>query len=86
MVAIYQKIDKQIEQPFTMPASLRWRKELGAAGIKYDDLHLTDIVSIIYSLRIDNALQYLEYKRQESMQKRGIKEIKKATEEDFNKL
>ena len=69
-----------------MPASLRWRKELGASGVAFDGLHLTDIVSIIYSLRIDNAVQYLEYRRQEAMQRRGIKEIKRATEEDFDKL
>lgn len=69
-----------------MPASLRWRKELGEAGIVFDDLHLTDVISIIYSLRIDNAVKYLEYKRQEAMQKRGIKEVKAATEEDFDNL
>ena len=69
-----------------MPASLRWRKELGEAGITFDDLHLTDIISILYSLRIDNAVKYLEYKRQEAMQKRGIKEVKAATEEDFDNL
>lgn len=69
-----------------MPASLRWRKELGAAGVAVDGLHLTDIVSIIYSLRIDNAVQYLEYKRQEAMQKRGVKEVRAATEEDFDNL
>lgn len=69
-----------------MPASLRWRKELGEAGIRFDDLHLTDIISIVYSLRIDSAVKYLEYKRQEAMQKRGIKEVKKATEKDFDEL
>lgn len=69
-----------------MPASLRWRKELGEAGIQFDDLHLTDLISIVYSLRIDSAVKYLEYKRQEAMQKRGIKEVKKATEKDFDEL
>lgn len=52
----------------------------------FDDLHLTDLISIVYSLRIDSAVKYLEYKRQEAMQKRGIKEVKKATEKDFDEL
>ena len=86
MIAVYKKIDEKSEPVFTMPASLRWRKELGEAGITFDDLHLTDLISIVYSLRIDSAVKYLEYKRHEAMQKRGIKEVKKATEKDFDEL
>lgn len=86
MIAIFEKITNRTKQLFTMPASLRWRKELGEANIEYLDLHLTDIVSLVYSLRIDNAQKYLQQKRLETMQRRGIKEVRQATEEDFDSL
>lgn len=87
MIAIYKKINTQQTKPqFTMPLSLRIIKEASANGIDWKCLHIADLFSIIYSIRIDNAKQYLEQQRQQKMQKRGIKEIRQATAEDFDKL
>ena len=69
-----------------MPLSLRIIKELSSNGIAWNGLHLADILSLYYSLRIDKADQYLEAKRQSDMRKRGIDSITKATESDFDNL
>lgn len=69
-----------------MPLSLRYIKELASAGIDWHGLHIIDITSLVYSIRIDNARQKLELDRQKRMSERGIKEIRKATEADFNAL
>lgn len=69
-----------------MPLSLRYIKELSASSINYKGLHIIDLTSLVYSLRIDNAMQYLENERQSKMSKRGIAEYRQATEADFNAL
>lgn len=86
MVAIYEKIDNKEKPQFTMPLSLRIIKESASAGIDWKGLHIADLFSIIYSIRIDNAKRYLEEQRQKKMQDKGIQEIRKASVEDFDKL
>ena len=86
MVAIYKQIPNTQKPQFVMPLSLRIIKEASEYGIDWKCLHIADLFSIIYSIRIDNAKQYLEQKRQERMHKRGIAEIRQATEQDFDNL
>jgi hypothetical protein len=70
-----------------MPLSLRYIKELAAAGIiDYKSLHLIDLTSMIYSLRIDTARQKMEMDRQKTLSERGIKSIRPATEAEFDAL
>ena len=69
-----------------MPLSLRIIKESAAVGIDWKPLHIADLFSLIYSIRIDKAKQYLEHKRRERLQQRGIAEVKQATAEDFDNL
>lgn len=84
MIKIYRKIPSCGGSVYTLPNSLKWRKEL--QGINIDGLHLIDVIALVYSLRIDNAVQYLRQKGQEQMRQNGISSITPATEEDFDKL
>ena len=86
MISLFNKIEEKETPQFSMPLSLRIIKEFGQNGIDYKGLHLTDVLSIYYSLKIDSAKQYLQHKRQEEMQKRDISSISKATEADFDAL
>ena len=86
MVAIYKQIPNTQKPQFVMPLSLRIIKEASESGIDWKCLHIADLFSIIYSIRIENAKQYLEQKRQERMHKRGISEIRQANEQDFDNL
>ena len=86
MISLFEKIEDKETPQFSMPLSLRIIKEFGQSGIDYKGIHLADVLSISYSLKIDNAKQYLKHKRQEEMQKRGIANISKATEQDFDSL
>lgn len=86
MVELYKKIKNTQKPNFTMPLSLRIIKEASEHNIDWKCLHIADLFSIIYSIRIDNANRYLEQQRQQKMQKRGIKEIRQASAEDFDKL
>ena len=86
MISLFDKIEEKETPQFSMPLSLRIIKEFGQNGIDYKGIHLTDVLSIYYSLKIDSAKQYLQHKRQEEMQKRGISTITKATEADFDNL
>ncbi len=87
LIELYQKIKVDVpKRQFSMPLSLRYIKELAAAGIDYRGLHIIDLTSLIYSLRIDIARQKLEMDKQRRMAERGIKEIRPATEADFNAL
>lgn len=69
-----------------MPLSLRYIKELATAGVDWHGLHLIDLTSIIYSLRIDAALQKLEHDKQKRLSERGIKEVRPASKADFDAL
>ena len=86
MIRLFEKIEEKETPQFSMPLSLRIIKEFGQNGIDYKGIHLTDVLSIYYSLKIDSATQYLNHKRQQEMQKRGISTITKATEADFDNL
>lgn len=87
MIDTYKKIKVGGQKrQFSMPLSLRYIKELSAAKIDYKGLHIIDLTSLVYSLRIDSAMQYLENERQSKMSKRGIAEYRQATEADFNAL
>lgn len=86
MISLFKKIKDKETPQFSMPLSLRIIKEFGQNGIDYKGIHLTDVLSIFYSLKIDSAKQYLQHKRQEEMSKRGISSITKATEQDFDNL
>ena len=69
-----------------MPLSLRIIKMLGKEGIDYKGLHLVDVISLYYSIMIDKANEYLQYKQKEKLQKRGISEVRPASVDDFDKL
>ena len=86
MICLFEKIEDKEIPSFSMPLSLRIIKEFGQNGIEWKGLHIADVLSISYSLKIDSAKQYLRNKRQEEMQKRGISSISKATESDFESL
>ncbi len=86
MLKLFERIEEKETPQFSMPLSLRIIKEFGQNGIDYKGIHLTDVLSIYYSLKIDSAKQYLNHKRQEEMSKRGISSITKATEADFDNL
>ena len=86
MISLFNKIEEKEAPQFSMPLSLRIIKDFGQNGIDYKGIHLTDVLSIYYSLKIDSAKEYLRHKRQEEMQKRGISSISKATEQDFDSL
>jgi hypothetical protein len=86
MIKLFERIEEKETPQFSMPLSLRIIKEFGQNGIDYKGIHLTDVLSIFYSLKIDSAKEYLKHKRQEEMQKRGISTITKATEADFDSL
>ena len=86
MVKIFEKIKNTETPQFTMPLSLRIIKESSQVGIDWKYLHIVDLFSIIYSIRIDNAREVLKYERSKKMQERGIESITSATEKDFNEL
>jgi hypothetical protein len=86
MIKLFERIEEKETPQFSMPLSLRIIKEFGQNGIDYKGIHLTDVLSIFYSLRIDSAKQYLQHKKRQEMEKRGISSITKATEADFDNL
>ena len=86
MIQIFKKIKNTEKPQFSMPLSLQLIKESSGYGIDYKSLHIIDLYSIIYSIRIDNAKQYLEQERHKRLSSRGISSIQQATEEDFNNL
>ena len=64
MIRLFEKIEDKEIPIFSMPLSLRIIKEFGQNGIDWKGLHIADVLSISYSLKIDNAQQYLKHKRQ----------------------
>ena len=87
LIETYEKINLPTpKKQFSMPLSLRYIKELAVAGIDWHGLHIIDLTSLVYSLRIDTARQLLQYERQKKLQARGIKEIRQATQADFEAL
>ena len=86
MISLFEKIEDKEIPTFSMPLSLRIIKEFGQNGIDWHGLHIADVLSISYAIKIASAKDYLRHKRQEEMQKRGIASISKATEADFDSL
>lgn len=86
MIKLYSSIKSTTKEQFSMPLSLRIIKTLSKEGIECYNLHLIDLFSIFYSIRIDIVRQYLQEKQQEKLQKRGIESIQQATGSDFDKL
>lgn len=86
MVNVYKNIPKTNKPRFSMPLSLEIIKECSEYRIDYKDLHIADLFSIIYSIRIDNANRYLEQERQQKLNKRGIRNIEQANQDDFDRL
>ena len=89
MVAVYQKIREplmKISENHLMPLSLRYIKELAASGIDWRGLHIIDVFSLVCSLRIDTALEYLRKQAQSRMENAGIKSISRATAGDLDAL
>ena len=86
MIKVFEKLPNQNKPKFSMPLSLRLMKECALYNIDWKCLHIADLFSIIYSIRIDNANNYLENQRQQKLSQRGIKSVTKATDEDFDNL
>lgn len=86
MIKVFEKLPDQNKPRFSMPLSLRLMKECASYNIDWKHLHIADLFSIIYSIRIDNANNYLENQRQQKLSQRGIKSVTKATDEDFDNL
>ena len=83
---IYKKIPNVEKKQFSMPLSLEIIKESAAAKLDWKGLHIADLFSIIYSIRIDNAKQWLAHQKQEKLTKKGIAKIESATAQDFDNL
>ena len=89
MIKVFKLIKNpnKVETKFLMPLSLRLIKECSDYKISnYEKIHFADLLSIIYSYRIDNAKRYLETQRRDRMNKRGIADIRTASERDFDNL
>lgn len=86
MHEIFKKIPNTEKKQFSMPLSLEIIKESSSAGIDWKILHIADLFSIIYSIRIDNAKQWLNHQRQERLAKKGITKVESATAQDFDNL
>lgn len=86
MIKVFEKLPNQNKPKFSMPLSLRLMKECASYNIDWKCLHIADLFSIIYSIRIDNANNYLENQRQQKLSQKGIKSVTKATDEDFDNL
>lgn len=86
MIKVFDKLPQQPRPQFSMPLSLRLIKESAENNIDWKCLHIADLLSIIYSIRIDKAKEYLEFERQQRMRDRGISSISQASEQDFDNL
>ena len=86
MIESYKDIDSGKKPKFLMPTSLRLIKECATFGIDWKGLHIIDLLSLIYSFRIDNVKKKKEYDRQKRMQEMGISSVRKANANDFNSL
>ena len=69
-----------------MPLSLRIIKECASYNLDWKNLHIADLFSIIYSIRIDNANNYLDVQRKQTLSQKGIQSVSIATDEDFDNL
>lgn len=72
-----------------LPLSLAVYKraiKLKIPGELYRQINFLDLQILIFSIEIDNITSYLEQVRKEKLRKKGIKEIRKATKNDFDAL
>ena len=86
MIKVFEKLPNREKPQFSMPLSLRLIKECATYNIDWKWLHIADLFSILYSIRIDNAIMFLKQQRQQRLSEKGIQSVTKATEEDFDKL
>lgn len=86
MIKVFEKLPNQEKPKFSMPLSLRLIKECAVNNINWKCLHIADLFSIIYSIRIDAANMFLKQQRQQRLNERGIQSVTKATEDDFDRL
>lgn len=78
MILQYGKIKNKSKPKFSMPVSLQITRDLTMAVEK---LHIIDIMSLWYALKISDANKYLE-----SMNRNDNVEVAKASESDFDAL
>lgn len=71
---------------FPMPISLQYIKELGEEGIDWRGLHVIDVFSLVYSIRIDHCRKILSHQASERMSAAGVQAILPASESDFDSL
>ena len=86
MNEIYKQIPRGNKKQFSMPTSLELIKESSSAGIDWKCLHIVDLLSIIYSIRIDDAKRWLSEQKQQKLAKKGIARIENANAQDFENL
>lgn len=87
MVDMFKKAPIQYDtNQFSMPRSLNIIKECAHENIDWKGLHYFDLLSIIYSIRIDHLKQWLKEQQQSRMQKAGIASIQSAKASDFDSL
>ena len=73
----------------SLPFSLLIYKRAVKVGIQGElirSLHFIDLQCLILSLEIDSLNQYIRELTQMNLNRRGIKEVRQATEEDFENL
>ena len=72
-----------------LPLSLTVYKRavnLKIPGELINSLHFIDLQILIFSMEIDNVKIHLEQMNRLRLQKKGIKEIRPATEQEFDRL
>ena len=87
MVNMFKKAPIQYEtNQFSMPKSLNIIKECSHENIDWKGLHYFDLLSIIYSIRIDYLKKWLKEQKSKRMQQAGISSIQSASASDFDNL
>ena len=89
MIGLYKKVNQgQVrKKQFSMPLSLEMITECSEYRITgWERLHIVDLFSIIYGMRIRKLQNYLDEQYRARLQKRGIESITPATSKDFDEL
>ena len=87
MVQMFKSAPIQYEaNQFSMPRSLNIIKECSHENIDWKSLHYFDLLSIIYSIRIDHLRQWIKEQKSKRMQQAGISSIQSANASDFDSL
>ena len=69
-----------------MPLSLRIIKECTEYKLDWRGIHIIDLFSILFSIRIDNVERYLKNEKQRQLNARGYDQIQLASQNDFDSL